>query len=132
MTVTIIQAGTQHNVVPDRCTFTVDVRSNECYTNRQLYEAICQHVKSDVQARSFRLNSSSISISHPLAARATQLGLQPFGSPTLSDQSLLPCPSMKIGPGESSRSHTSDEYVTEQEIHSAIPLYHTLLDGLSF
>lgn len=132
MTVTIIQAGTQHNVVPDRCTFTVDVRSNECYTNRQLYEAICQHVKSDVQARSFRLNSSSISISHPLAARATQLGLQPFGSPTLSDQSLLSCPSMKMGPGESSRSHTADEYVTEQEIHSAIPLYHTLLDGLSF
>lgn len=130
MTVTVINSGTQHNVVPDRCTFTVDVRSNECYTNRDLYEAICRHVRSHVQARSFRLNSSCIDAAHPLVRSAVALGLRPFGSPTLSDQSLLSCPSLKMGPGESSRSHTADEFVAEQEICEAIPLYLSLLDGL--
>lgn len=123
MSVTIINAGTQHNVVPDKCTFTVDVRSNELYTNQELYEQICQHVESDVQARSFRLNPSSIELTHPLVQRIIQLGGKPFGSPTLSDQALMPFPSLKMGPGQSSRSHTADEYIEVKEIEEAIAFY---------
>ena len=130
MTVTVIQAGTQHNVVPDECRFTVDVRTNECYRNEALYGLICREVKSEVQARSFRLNSSGIDTEHPLVRRAVALGGKPFGSPTLSDQALMPFPSMKMGPGQSSRSHTADEFVTESEISEAISHYITLLDGL--
>jgi acetylornithine deacetylase len=130
MTVTVIQAGTQHNVVPDECRFTVDVRTNECYQNEALYALICREVKSEVRARSFRLNSSHIAPGHPLVRRAVALGGKPFGSPTLSDQALMPFPSMKMGPGQSSRSHTADEFVTESEIDEAITHYITLLDGL--
>jgi acetylornithine deacetylase len=123
MSVTIINAGTQHNVVPDKCTFTVDVRSNELYTNQELYEQIFQHVESDVQARSFRLNPSSIELTHPLVQRIIQLGGKPFGSPTLSDQALMPFPSLKMGPGQSSRSHTADEFIEVKEIEEAIAFY---------
>lgn len=127
MSVTIVNAGTQHNVVPDTCTFTVDVRSNECYTNRELYDAICRKVKSEVKARSFRLGSSSISMSHPLVQRIVEMGGKPFGSPTLSDQALMPFPSLKMGPGESSRSHSADEFVNISEIRQAIEAYMALL-----
>ena len=130
MSVTIVNAGTQHNVVPDRCTFTVDVRSNELYSNTELLEAIRPHVRGDVVARSTRLNSSAINAGHPLVRRAVALGRTPFGSPTLSDQALMPFPTLKMGPGQSSRSHTADEYVEEQELRDAIPLYLSLLDGL--
>lgn len=137
MTTTIIQAGTQHNVVPDRCTFTVDVRSNECYTNRQIFDTVCAHLAGEVHARSFRLNSSSIPPAHPLVQAALRLGptvdglpRTPYGSPTLSDQALLPCPSLKMGPGQSARSHTADEFVRPSEIHAAIEDYIALLDGL--
>lgn len=130
MSVTIVNAGTQHNVVPDSCTFTVDVRTNECYSNQQLYDLICQHVRSKVKARSFRLNSSGISLLHPLVQRATALGRTPFGSPTLSDQALMPFPSMKMGPGDSARSHTADEYVHLSEITEALRIYTDLLEGL--
>ena len=131
MSVTVINAGTQHNVVPDKCTFIVDVRSNELYTNEELYAEIKKHVKSDVRARSFRLNSSHIDENHPFIKRAVALGRKPFGSPTLSDQALMPFPSVKIGPGRSSRSHTADEYVMLKEIEDAAELYLDLLDGLS-
>lgn len=127
MSVTIVNAGTQHNVVPERCTFTVDVRSNELYSNAELLEAIRPHVQGDVVARSLRLGSSSIPESHPLVQRAIALGRTPFGSPTLSDQALMPFPSMKMGPGQSSRSHTADEYILEEEIAEAISLYLSLL-----
>lgn len=127
MTVTIVNAGTQHNVVPDTCTFTVDVRSNECYTNRELYKFICSQVKSEVQARSFRLGSSSIDENHPLVQRIIELGGKPFGSPTLSDQALMPFPSFKLGPGESKRSHSADEFVDFCEIEQAIETYLALL-----
>ncbi|MBQ7181519.1 MAG: M20 family metallo-hydrolase [Bacteroidaceae bacterium] len=130
MTVTIIQAGTQHNVIPDECRFTVDVRTNEHYPNEALYDLICQQVKSEVRARSFRLNSSGIDPAHPLVSRAVALGGEPFGSPTLSDQAQMPFPSMKMGPGQSSRSHTADEFITESEIAEAISQYVSLLDGL--
>ncbi len=123
MSVTIINAGTQHNVIPDKCMFTVDVRSNELYSNEELFNEIRQHIGSDIQARSFRLNSSRIAISHPLVQKIISLGGQPFGSPTLSDQALMPFPSLKMGPGQSSRSHTADEFVEIQEIRQAIEFY---------
>lgn len=130
MTVTQINAGTQHNVIPDTCTAVVDIRSNECYSNQELFEEISRHVNSEVKARSFRLNSSSIPLDHPFIQRAVALGRVAFGSPTLSDQALMNFPSVKIGPGKSSRSHTADEYVMIQEITEAIDLYIRILDGL--
>lgn len=131
MTVTIIQAGTQHNVIPDQCTFTVDVRSNECYSNQDIYNKVCQCVKGEVKARSFRLNSSRISTSHPLVVRAMEMGCLPFGSPTLSDQALMPFASMKMGPGDSSRSHTANEYIKIDEIRQALIQYRELLTSLN-
>ena len=127
MSVTVIQAGTQHNVVPDTCQFTVDVRSNELYTNEELLDEIARNVHSEVRARSTRLNSSRIAADHPLVRRAVALGLKPFGSPTLSDQALMPWPSLKLGPGQSARSHTADEYIRPDEIRDAIALYCRLL-----
>lgn len=129
MSVTIVNAGTQHNVVPDTCTFTVDVRSNECYTNQELYGEIQKHIKSEVRARSFRLGSSCIPEVHPLVRKAIELGRTPFGSPTLSDQALMPWPSMKMGPGDSRRSHTADEFIRISELEEAIGLYLEMLDG---
>ena len=131
MSVTQVNAGTQHNVVPDHCTFVVDIRSNELYSNEELYKEICQHIQCEAKARSFRLNSSHISIEHPLVKRAVEIGLNPFGSPTLSDQALMPFPSLKMGPGESSRSHTADEYILIDEIEDAIKVYIELLDGIT-
>jgi acetylornithine deacetylase len=130
MTVTQIQAGTQHNVVPDKCTFVVDVRSNELYGNEELLKLIKEHVRCDVTARSTRLNSSRTDVSHPFVKRAVMMGKKPFGSPTLSDQSLMPFPSIKIGPGDSARSHSADEYIRPSEIREAIDTYIILLDGL--
>ncbi|MDL2255707.1 M20 family metallo-hydrolase [Parabacteroides sp. OttesenSCG-928-K15] len=130
MTVTMIEAGTQHNVVPDRCNFTVDIRTNEFYSNEKLFDLICEEVDCEVKARSFRLNSSSLSREHPFVERAILLGKTPFGSPTLSDQALMPFPSVKIGPGNSARSHSADEYIEEIEIREAIDTYVRLLDGL--
>lgn len=127
MTVTIVQAGIQHNVIPDVCTFTVDVRTNECYGNAELLQLIQQEVKSEVKARSTRLNSSHIDADHWLVKKAVSLGRTPFGSPTLSDQALLSCPSFKMGPGDSRRSHTADEFICLSEIREAIALYLDLL-----
>ncbi len=131
MSVTQINAGTQHNVIPDKCTLVVDIRSNELYSNEELYAIIRQHITSETKARSFRLNSSSLTPEHPLVKRAIRLGKKPFGSPTLSDQALLPFPSLKMGPGESCRSHTADEHIYPEEIGEAIGTYLELLDGSS-
>lgn len=130
MSVTQINAGTQHNVIPDRCDFVVDVRSNELYSNEGLFDEIVAHIGSEAKARSFRLNSSCIPAEHPFVQRALAEGLEPFGSPTLSDQALMPFPTVKIGPGLSERSHTADEYIVIDEIGHAIDLYVRLLDGL--
>jgi acetylornithine deacetylase len=130
MTVTMINAGTQHNVVPAECRFTVDVRSNEYYTNRELFDFIVAHCGCEIMARSFRLNSSGISVEHPFVQRAILLQRQVFGSPTTSDQAQMPFPSLKMGPGESSRSHTPGEYVLYSEIREAIDLYIRLLTDL--
>ena len=127
MSVTIIQAGTQHNVVPDECKFTIDVRSNECYTNQEILDEIGQNLKSEVRARSTRLNSSHIAPEHPLVQRCIAMKKVPFGSPTLSDQALMPFPSLKIGPGDSARSHTADEYIKISEIRDGIADYLQLI-----
>ena len=127
MTVTVINAGTQHNVVPDECRFVIDVRTNELYTNHEVFDIIQRNMRSEVKARSFRLNSSHIDKSHPLIAKMLAKGLKPYGSPTLSDQALMPFPSVKIGPGASSRSHGADEYIAVDEIANAISLYVDLL-----
>lgn len=132
MSVTMVSAGTQHNVVPDKCSFVVDIRSNECYTNQELYDIICQHVSSEVKARSFRLGSSRVETSHPLVQRMVALGRTPFGSPTLSDQALMAFPSLKIGPGKSSRSHSANEFICMSEIEEAIDLYLQIMDKSEF
>lgn len=129
MTVTIIQAGTQHNVIPDTCKYTVDVRANECYSNEELLAIIRQHVKSDVVPRSTRLHSSRIDVHHPLVQAVIREGRKPFGSPTLSDQALMRFPSFKMGPGESSRSHTADEYICFSEIADALTTYKKIILG---
>ena len=129
-TVTIVNAGTQHNVIPDQCTFTIDVRSNECYTNEEIFAFFQEHLTSELKARSFRLSSSRIDESHPFVQACIKEGMKPFGSPTLSDQALMRFPSLKLGPGESSRSHTADEYIKISEIDNAISLYVKLLSSL--
>ncbi|WNJ16393.1 M20 family metallo-hydrolase [Pontibacter sp. G13] len=131
MSVTQIQAGSQHNVVPDRCAFVVDVRTNEWYSNAETLEIIQSHVSCEVKARSLRLNSSRLSADHPIAVKGKALGKNVYGSPTLSDQALIPYPTLKIGPGDSARSHTADEYILKSEIEKGIVDYLALLDGLS-
>ncbi|MGN0068552.1 MAG: M20 family metallo-hydrolase, partial [Prevotella sp.] len=98
MNVTMVNAGTQHNIIPDECKMVLDVRTNELYTNEEVFEIIRNHVSCDIQARSFRLHSSHINPQHPLIQRCIQMGMKPFGSPTLSDQALMPFPSFKLGP----------------------------------
>lgn len=126
--VTVINAGTQHNVVPDECRFVIDVRTNELYTNEEVFGVIRDNLHSEVKARSFRLNSSSIPTDHPLVRRMLDMGMRPFGSPTLSDQALMPFPSVKLGPGQSSRSHSADEYIEIREIEDAVNRYLEILD----
>ena len=129
MTLTVVNAGTQHNVIPDKCTMLVDIRTNEFYDNEEVYEFIRQHLKSEVKAHSFRLKSSRIDPEHPLIKKCVSMGMKPFGSPTLSDQALMHFPSFKLGPGESSRSHSANEFIRISEIRDAIAKYETLLDG---
>ena len=129
MTLTVVNAGTQHNVIPDTCTMLVDIRTNEFYDNEEVYHFICQHLKSECKAHSFRLKSSRIDPEHPLIKKCVAMGMKPFGSPTLSDQALMSFPSFKLGPGESSRSHSADEFIKISEIADAIAKYSELLDG---
>lgn len=130
MSVTIINAGSQHNVVPADCRFTVDVRTTECYTNAEVLEIVSSSVASDVVARSTRLTPSSIPLDHPFVRIGLEMGLTTYGSPTTSDQALLNCPSLKMGVGDSARSHTADEYVLVSEIENGITQYINMLEKL--
>jgi len=130
LSVTQINAGYQHNVVPDSCSFVVDVRTNEHYSNQQAYAIIRQQITSEVKARSFKLNSSGIPVTHPIVQQGLALGLSYYGSPTTSDQAVMPFPSMKIGPGDSARSHTADEYILLSEIEQGFVIYLDLLKGI--
>jgi len=131
MTVTVVESGTQHNVIPDLLHFIIDVRTNEYYQNEFVFEFLRKHMqKCELKARSFRLHSSGIPNDHPLVQRCLQMGMKPFGSPTLSDQALMSFPSIKLGPGESSRSHSADEFIRISEIRKAISTYTALLSDL--
>jgi len=130
MAVTIISAGTQHNVIPAECTFTADIRITEQYTHEEVLEIIRQNVESEVTPRSMRLRSSSIPTDHPVVQAGKKMGLETFGSPTMSDQALIPVPSLKMGPGRSERSHTADEYVFLSEIENGIETYIKLLNSI--
>lgn len=132
LNITQIKGGKQHNVIPDQCEFVIDVRTNELYSNEEVFELLQSEVTSELIARSFRLNSSGIYKDHAIVKRGLSLGLKPFGSPTLSDQALMNFDSVKIGPGNSARSHTSDEFVELKEIRDGIATYISLLTDFTF
>ena len=128
MSVTMINAGSQHNVVPDTCKFTVDIRVTEQYTLEEITEVVKQNIESEVVPRSIRLRPSSIPHEHPIVQAGISMGRNTYGSPTTSDQALLDCPSLKMGPGDSARSHTADEYIYLEEIEEGVRLYITMLE----
>jgi acetylornithine deacetylase/succinyl-diaminopimelate desuccinylase-like protein len=130
MSVTVIHAGKQHNVVPAVCEFTVDVRLTDAYTPEEVLAVIRSQVSCDVKPRSTRLRPSGIALDHPLVVAAKQEGIALYGSPTTSDQALIPVSSVKIGPGDSARSHTADEFIYLQEISEGIETYIRLLNRL--
>lgn len=130
MSVTVVNSGTQHNVVPDACHFVVDVRSTDTYSNDEILTIIKDHVSCEVKARSTRLQPSGIPQGHILRQIADEMDIETYGSPTLSDQALMPFPSVKIGPGDSARSHTADEYIGLDEIEDGINVYINLLTKL--
>ena len=130
MNLTVVNSGTQHNVIPDECRMVIDVRSNENYDNEEIFHFIDEHTKSDCKARSFHLRSSHIPLDHPLVKQLIAMGKHPFGSPTLSDQALMPWQSLKLGPGQSSRSHSADEYIRISEIEDAIGTYIRLIEEI--
>ena len=130
MTVTQIEAGHQHNVIPASCKYVVDVRVTDVYSNQEVFDIIQSNVASEVCPRSLRLNSSSIPKNHPIVKAGIKLGRQTYGSPTLSDQAVLSCPSLKLGPGQSLRSHTADEFIYINEIVEGIQLYIKILEEI--
>ncbi|EDP71374.1 acetylornithine deacetylase [Flavobacteriales bacterium ALC-1] len=128
MTVTQINAGKQHNAVPSEVDLVIDVRVNDKYSNKEIADILSKKSPcSSIKARSLRLNSSSIPIHHDLVKAGIELGRDTYGSPTLSDQSVLSCPSLKLGPGDSTRSHTADEFIHLSEIEEGIDIYIKLL-----
>ena len=130
MSVTVIHAGQAHNQVPPECKFTVDVRVTDVYTLEEVLEVIRQNVTAGVTPRSLRLRSSGISSDHPLFLAGTKMGLRLYGSPTTSDQALIPVPSVKMGPGDSARSHSADEFIYVEEIKGGIDTYIRLIENL--
>ncbi|MDA8686595.1 M20 family metallo-hydrolase [Robiginitalea sp.] len=128
VTVTQINAGTQHNVVPAKVDLVIDVRVNDCYSNREIAEILEAQAPCRLKARSLRLNSSRIDPNHPLVKAGVTLGRTTYGSPTLSDQAALSCPSLKLGPGDSRRSHSADEFIYLDEIEKGIALYIAMLE----
>ncbi len=130
LTVTQINAGTQHNVVPAKVDLVIDVRVNDCYSNREIADMLQAEAPCKLRARSLRLNSSCIAPDHPLVQAGIRLGRSTYGSPTLSDQAALSCPSLKLGPGDSRRSHSADEFIFLEEIGQGIALYIDMLGQL--
>jgi acetylornithine deacetylase/succinyl-diaminopimelate desuccinylase-like protein len=130
MSVTVIQAGQAHNQVPAECKFTIDVRATDSYTLEDIFSTIQSNVTSEVKARSFRLRPSGIEATHPLVTAAKKIGKKLYGSPTTSDQALIPVPSIKMGPGDSARSHSADEFIFCQEVRNGIEAYISLIEAL--
>ena len=129
MNVTMVNAGTQHNVIPDTCTFTVDVRTTDAYTLEETLKIIGDHVEAEIVPRSVRLRPSRIPPAHALVRAARAAGFETFGSPTLSDQAVMPFPTVKMGPGDSERSHTADEFIFIHQLQQGISDYRKLLDA---
>jgi acetylornithine deacetylase len=130
LSVTQIEGGIQHNIIPDLCKFVVDVRTNDHYTNEEIVNRIKASISSEVVPRSMHLASSSLNQTHPVVVKAIGLGIEIFGSKTLSDQALINSPTAKMGPGDSERSHQADEFIYLHEIKDAIDLYVKLLTGI--
>jgi acetylornithine deacetylase len=130
VTLSVLNAGTQHNVVPEKCNFTLDVRVTDEYTNHEVFDIIQSEMKSKLTARSFRLNSSRIAENHPVVQAGLDIGRTTYGSPTSSDQAIIPCTSVKIGPGDSKRSHTADEFIYIDEIKEGIEIYIKILEKI--
>jgi acetylornithine deacetylase len=130
VTLTQIEAGSQHNVVPSEVRLVIDVRVNECYTNSEIEQYLKAMLPCEINARSLRLKSSSIDVTHPLIKTGIALGKKIYGSPTLSDQAALDCPSLKLGPGDSTRSHSADEFIYIKEIEDGIAFYIDLLKNI--
>lgn len=131
LTVTQINAGVQHNAVPSEVKLVIDVRVNECYTNDEVVKLLqAQNFCEVFEPRSIKLNSSSIPLTHPLVEAGYRIGMTSYGSPTLSDQACLSCPSLKLGPGDSTRSHSADEFIYVQEIKDGISTYVKLLEQI--
>lgn len=126
LTVTQLNAGKQHNAVPADVKLVLDVRVNDRYTNAEINELL-QEAPCEVKARSLRLSSSSIPMDHPIVKAGIAAGRKTYGSPTLSDQAVLSCDSLKLGPGDSPRSHTADEFIYVRELEEAVPLYISIL-----
>ncbi len=131
MTATMIECGTQHNVVPDSCHYVVDCRTTDAYTNIEFVEIIKQELESEVTPRSTRIGASALSNDHPLLLAAKELGSTPYVSPTTSDMALLSCPTLKIGVGDSARSHTADEYIELREVSQGVEYYINYIEKLS-
>lgn len=130
LTVTMVEAGTQHNVIPDTCKFTADIRLNECYTHSEVLTILQENLQAEVKPRSMRLCASGIDTNHPIVQQHLSMKRGIFGSSTMSDQALMPFASVKVGPGNSARSHTANEFIYTTEIEEAIAYYIALLDGL--
>ncbi len=131
MTVTQISAGTQHNVVPDECKFVIDIRTTDAYSNEETVKIVQQLLEADTKERSTRVHASAIYTEHPLVKAAIAIGRETFVSPTTSDMALMHgIPSLKMGVGQSSRSHGADEYVLESEIEEGIKVYIDFLKTL--
>lgn len=130
MSVTVIHAGQAHNQVPPECKFTVDCRITDAYSLEEVLEEVKRHVKCEVTPRSLRLRPSGIDENHPIVLSGKKLGMNMYGSPTTSDQALIPTPSIKLGPGDSARSHSADEFIYLDEIEEGINKYITLLENM--
>lgn len=125
--VTQISGGIQHNIIPDKCSFVVDIRTNELYAHEEIVDIIGREISAEIVPRSLRLRSSFIHENHSLLVRAREMGIETTGSGTISDMALIPCPSVKIGPGDPLRSNKPDEYILKSEIIDGIQLYYNLL-----
>ncbi len=128
MSVTIINAGSQHNMVPEQCRFTIDIRINELYSHQEVLDILTAHLESELKPRSMRIRSSGIAKEHPLVQAGIELGKSVYGSPTTSDQALIDCVSVKLGPGDSARSHSADEFIYVEEIENGIKDYIMILE----
>jgi acetylornithine deacetylase len=129
LTVTQINAGKQHNVVPAQVDLVIDVRVNDCYSNQEITDILQKEAPCKLTPRSLRLNSSCIDPDHQLVKSGLALGRKTYGSPTLSDQAAMTCQSVKLGPGDSTRSHSANEFIFVREIEEGIDIYIKILTG---